>query len=48
MRRFSVSLTLLWLVVGLSLVPHALARIDAGGTYSVYHTHQAKPLVMGL
>ena len=36
MRRFSVSLTLVGLVVGLSLVPHALARMDSGGTYSVY------------
>jgi len=36
MRRFSVSLTLVGLVAGLSLVPHALARMDSGGTYSVY------------
>ena len=36
MRRLSVFTTLLALVAGLRLVPHALARVDSGGTYSVY------------
>ena len=36
MRSLSVSLTLVGLVVGLSLVPHALARTSSGGIYSVY------------
>ena len=36
MRSLSVSLTLVGLVVGLSLVPHALARTGSGGIYSVY------------
>ena len=36
MRSLSVSLTLVGLVVGLSLVPHVLARTGSGGIYSVY------------
>ena len=36
MRSFSVSLALVGLVVGVSLVPHALARTGSGGIYSVY------------
>ena len=36
MRSFSVSLALVGLVVGVSLVPHALARTNSGGIYSVY------------
>ena len=36
MRRLYVFTTLLALVAGLRLVPHALARVDSGGTYSVY------------
>jgi len=36
MRSFSVSLALVGLVVGASLVPHARARTGSGGLYSVY------------
>ena len=36
MRLLAVSLTLVGLVIGLSLVPHALARNNSGGLYSVY------------
>ena len=36
MRSFFVSLALVGLVVGVSLVPHARARTSSGGLYSVY------------
>ena len=36
MRLLAVSLTLVGLVIGLSLVPHAMARTNSGGLYSVY------------
>jgi len=36
MRSLSVSLVLVGLAVGLSLLPHALARTGSGGLYSVY------------
>jgi hypothetical protein len=36
MRHPYVSLTLVGLIVGLSLVPRTLARVDSSGSYSVY------------
>ena len=46
MRRLYVSTTLLALGVGLSLVPHARARMSGGGTYSVFPRVRATVLAL--